>query len=347
MNINHNLFYRDLVDEEHKVCLYNWSLDMVALITGIIKVSGGRLAVARVEKPNFMSEVVPPCSGIYLVDKAMGFMVLKLSMSGTDFVMRSPHSYILKRGRDRSAMLSKNPKRLVAALKGNSTKSGMSLMEYLISSARDWRMVQQIDATVACANNHYKSSSYFGSKLDGSEQFELLNVLLGDSLFSGVPITQQEKYKTAYVAYCKQRDANAAAQAKIVDIYTKPLWVFSLSSLGLLVGCATYPLDTNGRPSTSFEIRNVLVPFTLYKDVHSIPDVALREEIITTLTMARVNRANNPKYAGLTYLPVDSDNFFPLRTDKVFEDSQSIAITDNEHTDTGGFSEVVTFIIPR
>ena len=55
MNINHNLFYRDLVDEEHKVCLYNWSLDMVALITGIIKVSGGRLAVARVEKPNFMA----------------------------------------------------------------------------------------------------------------------------------------------------------------------------------------------------------------------------------------------------------------------------------------------------
>lgn len=218
MNINHNLFYRDLVDEEHKVCLYNWSLDMVALITGIIKVSGGRLAVARVERPNFMGEVVPPCSGIHLVDKAMGFMVLRLSMSGTDFVMCSPHSYLLKRGRDRSAMFSKNPKRLVAALKGSSAKSGVSLMEYLISSARAWRMVQQIDATVACANNHYKTSTHYDSKLNGLEQFELLNVLLGNSLFSEVSITQQENYKTAYVAYCKQRDANAAAQAKIVDI---------------------------------------------------------------------------------------------------------------------------------
>lgn len=347
MNINHNLFYRDLVDEEHKVCLYNWSLDMVALITGIIKVSGGRLAVARVERPNFMGEVVPPCSGIHLVDKAMGFMVLRLSMSGTDFVMCSPHSYLLKRGRDRSAMFSKNPKRLVAALKGSSAKSGVSLMEYLISSARAWRMVQQIDATVACANNHYRTSTHYDSKLNGLEQFELLNVLLGNSLFSEVSITQQENYKTAYVAYCKQRDANAAAQAKIVDIYTKPLWVFSLSALGLIVGCVTYPLDTKGQPVTSFEIRNVLVPFTLYKDVHSIPDVALRKEIITTLTMARVNRANNPKYAGLTYLPVDSDNFFPFKTDRVFEDSQSIVVTDNEHTNTGGFSGVVTFIIPR
>lgn len=347
MNINHNLFYRDLVSEEDKARLYGWSLDMVALITGIIKVSGGRLAVARVGHHYIVGETAPSCSGIYLVDKAMGFMVLKLSMVKTDFVMRSPHSYILKRGRDRSAMLSKNPKRLVAALKGGSTKSGVSLMEYLISSARSWRMVQQIDATVACANNHYKSSSYFGGKLDGEEQFELLDMLLGDSLFSGVLITRQEKYKTAYAAYCKQRDANAAAQAKIVDIYTKPLWIFSLSELGLIVGCATYPLDGEGRPSTAFEIRNVLVPFTLYKDVHSIPDVALREEIIITLTMARVNRANNPKYAGLTYLPADGDNFFPLRTDKVFEDSQSIAVTDNEHTESGGHTEVVTFVIPR
>ena len=320
---------------------------MVALITGIIKVSGGRLAVARVERPNFMGEVVPPCSGIHLVDKAMGFMVLKLSMSGTDFVMCSPHSYILKRGRNRSAMLSKNPKRLVAALKGNSTKSGVSLMEYLISSARAWRMVQQIDATVACANNHYKSSSYFGGRLDGPEQFELLDVLLGDALFSGVLITRQEKYKAAYTAYCKQRDANAAAHAKIVDIFTKPLWVFSLSELGLIVGCTTYPLAAEGWPDTAFDIRNVLVPFTLYKDVHSIPDVALREEIITTLTMARVNRANNPKYAGLTYLPADGNNFFPLNTDKVFEDSQSIVVTDNEHTESGGLTEVVTFVIPR
>ena len=63
--------------------------------------------------------------------------------------------------------------------------------------------------------------------------------------------------------------------------------------------------------------------------------------------MARVNRANNPKYADLTYLPVDSDNFFPLRTDKVFEDSQSIAVTDNEPTGSGGQTEVVTFVIPR
>jgi hypothetical protein len=91
----------------------------------------------------------------------------------------------------------------------------------------------------------------------------------------------------------------------------------------------------------------VLVPFTLYKDVHSIPDVALREEIITTLTMARVNRANNPKYAGLTYLPADGDNFFPLRTDKVFEDSQSIAVTSTERANLIPFSDVVTFIIPR
>jgi hypothetical protein len=345
MNINHNLFYQDLVSEEDKARLYGWSLDMVALITGIIKVSGGRLAVARVGHHYIVGETAPSCSGIYLVDKAMGFMVLKLSMAGTDFVMRSPHSYILKRGRDRSAMLSKNPKRLVAALKGGSAKSGVSLMEYLISSARAWRMVQQIDATVACANNHYKSSSYFGARLNGEEQFELLDILLGGSLYSGVSV--KEKYKTAYADYCKQRDANAAAQAKIVNIYTKPLWVFSLSELGLLVGCTTYPLDAEGRPSTSFEIRNVLVPFTLYKDVHSIPDVALREEIIITLTMARVNRANNPKYAGLTYLPVDSDNFFPLRADKVFEDSQSIAMTDNEHTESGGHTEVVTFVIPR
>jgi hypothetical protein len=206
-------------------------------------------------------------------------------------------------------------------------------------------MVQQIDATVACANNHYKSSSHFSGRLDGSEQFELLDILLGGSLYSGVSV--KEKYKATYTAYCKQRDANAAAQAKIVDIYTKPLWIFSLSQLGLIVGCMTYPLDAEGRPSTSFEIRNVLVPFTLYKDVHSIPDVALREEIIITLTMARVNRANNPKYAGLTYLPADGDNFFPLRTDKVFEDSQSIAVTDNEHTESGGHTEVVTFVIPR
>jgi hypothetical protein len=347
MNINHNLFYRDLVSEENKARLYGWSLDMVALITGVIKVSGGRLAVARVGHHYIVGETAPSCSGIYLVDKAMGFMVLKLSMVETDFVMRSPHSYILKRGRDRSAMFSKNPKRLVAALKGSSAKSGVSLMEYLISSARSWRMVQQIHATVSCANNHYKTSSYFGSMLDGKEQFELLNVLLGDSLFSGVPTTQQEKYKTVYAAHCKQRDTNAVAHAKIVDIFTKPLWVFSLSQLGLIVGCATYPLDAEGQPNTAFDICNVLVPFTLYKDVHSIPDVALREEIITTLTMARVNRANNPKYADLRYLPVDSDNFFPLRTDKVFEDSQSIAVTDNEHTESGGHTEVVTFVIPR
>ena len=140
-------------------------------------------------------------------------------------------------------------------------------------------------------------------------------------MFSGVLITQQEKYKAAYTAYCKQRDANAAAHAKIVDIFTKPLWVFSLSELGLIVGCTTYPLAAEGWPDTAFDIRNVLVPFTLYKDVHSIPDVA--------------------------YLPADGDNFFPSRTDKVFEDSQSIAITDNEHIENSGFSEVVTFIIPR
>jgi hypothetical protein len=213
-------------------------------------------------------------------------------------------------------------------------------------------MVQQIDATVSCANSHYKLDTYYGTGLSGtglreSDQFELLDVLLGNSLFSEISITQQEKYKTAYVALCKQRDAHIAAQAKLTDTYTKPLWVFSLSASGLIVGCTTYPLNTKGQPDTSFEIRNVLVPFTLYKNVHSIHNTKLREEIIITLTMARVNRANNPKYAGLTYLPVDGDNFFPLRANKVFEDSQSIAVTDSENTNTGGFPEVVTFIIPR
>ena len=339
MKINHDLFYRDLVSEEDRIYLYNCSLEMVALITGIVKASGGRLAVARVG------------TNIHLVDKAEGFMVLKLAMSisETKFSIDSPHTNLLKRSANRNCMVSKNIKRLVTALKGNSISSGVTLIESIINNARQWRMVDQIRAAVICAHHHYITNSHYASMLDGSEQFALLDVLLGDFLFSGVSVTQQEKYRTIYAAHCKQRENNNIAQAKMTDIFAKPLWVFSLSALGLIVGCAAYSqakLDEYELPNVSLETRNVLVPFTLYKDVHSIPDVALREEIITILTMAKVNRANNPKYVGLTYADIDRDNFFPLG-DKLFADSQSITITNNEHIGPKGFGAVITFIIPR
>lgn len=343
MKINHELFYRDLVSEEDKTCLYGRSLEMVALITGIVKVSGGRLAVARLVTIEHKDN-----AGIWLVDKTEGFLALQLTKSDSAYIMISPHTELLKRGKARNTMVSKNPKRLVAALKGGSAESGVALIEKVITDARAWRMSQQMYATVSRAKANYKGSgAVYSNKLDGLEQFELLDVLLGGSLFSGMPLAQQEKYKTAYIDYCKQRETFIASRKNIADIYTNPLWVFSLSTLGLIVGCVTYPLNGDGLPEVKLETRNVLVPFALYKDVHSIPDTAMREEIITTLTMARVNRANNPKYAGLTYLPADGDNFFPLRTDKVFEDSQSIAVTSTERANLIPFSDVVTFIIPR
>jgi hypothetical protein len=311
MNVNQDIFYEGVFTQQQKEALYTADTNLVSLALGLHRASGKELSIGYLSNHTVNSVAIdnePPKAVMFTKD---GFPVITIGRKGDVYFIKNQSMHFLERAKDKYTITSKKADRLVREMKGKRLTN-------VINAAKDGYMGRYLRNTY----NFYQNSLGFETKcerrLTGHSEFELLKVLLGNKSTADVSDDIRNGWASEYAKFKEQENKVIACKTELAEVFSKETWAVYSSVAGFTVG--TVKCAKHDEPFTE------VLPFKLYKSVHDIQDEALREDLVTTLTMCRTNREQSAQSNELSYRDNDDDKFFPTG-DHAFVDSQSVAYT--------------------
>jgi pyruvoyl-dependent arginine decarboxylase (PvlArgDC) len=306
MNINQDIFYEGVITQQQKEALYTADTNLVSLAIGLHRASGKDLSIGYLSNHADTNE---PYKAVMFTKE--GFPAMQIGRKSDVYFIKNQYIHLLERAKDKYAITSKKADRLVREMKGKRLTN-------VIAAAKDGYMGRYIHNTYNFYQNSLGFEIKYERRLTGHSEFELLKVLLGNKSTADVSDDIRNGWASEYAKFKEQENKINACKTELAEVFSKETWAVYSSVAGVIVGtvkCAAH----EGRFTE-------VLPFKLYKSVHDIQDEALREDLVTTLTMCRTNREQGTKSNELSYHSSDPDKFFPTG-DHVFVDSQSVAYT--------------------
>ena len=306
MNINQDIFYEGVITQQQKEALYTADTNLVSLAIGLHRASGKDLSIGYLSNHADTNE---PYKAVMLTKE--GFPAMQIGRKSDVYFIKNQYIHLLERARDKYSITSKKADRLVREMKGKRLTN-------VISAAKGGYMVRYLRNTYNFYQNSLGFETEYARRLTGHSEFELLKVLLGNKSTADVSDDIRNGWASEYAKFKEQENKVIACKTELAEVFSKETWAVYSSVAGVIVG--TVKCAKHDEPFTE------VLPFKLYKSVHDIQDEALREDLVTTLTMCRTNREQSTQSNELSYRDNDDDKFFPTG-DHAFVDSQSVAYT--------------------
>ena len=306
MNINQDIFYEGVITQQQKEALYTADTNLVSLAIGLHRASGKDLSIGYLSNHADTNE---PYKAVMLTKE--GFPAMQIGRKSDVYFIKNQYTHLLERARDKYSITSKKADRLVREMKGKRLTN-------VISAAKDGYMGRYLRNTYNFYQNSLGFETKYERRLTGHSEFELLKVLLGNKSTADVSDDIRNGWASEYAKFKEQENKVIACKTELAEVFSKETWAVYSSVAGVIVG--TVKCAKHDEPFTE------VLPFKLYKSVHDIQDEALREDLVTTLTMCRTNREQSTQSNELSYRDNDDDKFFPTG-DHAFVDSQSVAYT--------------------
>jgi hypothetical protein len=306
MNINQDIFYEGVITQQQKEALYTADTNLVSLAIGLHRASGKDLSIGYLS--NFTVEDKPPKAVMFTKE---GFPVMQIGRKSDVYFIKNQYVHLLERAKDKYSITSKKADRLVREMKGKRLTNVMDAAKYGYTK-------RYIHNTYNFYQNSLGFETKYERRLTGHSEFELLKVLLGNKSTADVSDDIRNGWASEYAKFKEQENKVIACKTELAEVFSKETWAVYSSVAGVIVGtvkCAAHD-----------GCFTEVLPFKLYKSIDDIQDEALREDLVTTLTMCRTNREQSTKSNELSYRDNDCDKFFPTG-DHAFVDSQSVAYT--------------------
>ena len=312
MNINQDIFYEGVFTQQQKEALYTADTNLVSLALGLHRASGKELSIGYLSNRIFNPVVVegePPRAVTFVMFTKDGFPVITVGRKGDVYFVKNQFMHFLERAKDKYTITSKKADRLVREMKGKRLTG-------VINAVKDGYMTRYMRSAYLFYENCLGFSATYDRRLTGYSEFELLKVLLGNKSIADVSDSIRNEWTSEYAKFKTQEDKVNVCKTELAEVFSKETWVVYSSVAGFTVG--TVKCAGHSEPFTCVS------PFKFYKSVDDIQDEALREDLVTTLTMCRTNREQRTTANEISYRDNDPDRFFPVE-DSAYTDSQSVA----------------------
>ena len=317
MALNPSMFYENMVTPDEVNNLARILPDVAALAQTVCKLSGGLLKVCKINiNLDAASAVIP--TGNCVIVSLQGFPVCTVGnglLNSIEYYIRSQVDInFKKRGKDKRILTSLKQDRIGRILKKN------KFVDKLCKHSGHDATTTAISLTFQQYKNELTKnlSSSYPTHLGGKEMCEVLKVMYGKPI-NEISDALRNSAKIAYDKYIVYEESISNANKEMEEAFGHETLAVCWMNYGITVG--TVKIGA-GRLTTE------IVPLKLYKNINSIPDEKLRDDLMFSLVACRTSREQNNTETDCR----DPDRLIPAG-DHTFLESQSSAW----YTDIGGY----------
>ena len=318
MALNPNMFYENMVTPDEVNNLARILPDVAALAQTVCKLSGGLLKVCKININIDTANVLVPTGNCVIVS-LQGFPVCTVGngfLNSIEYYARSLCDVNLKkRGKDKRVLTSLKQDRIGRILKKNKfvdrmcKESGHNITTYA-SSLSFTQYKNELTKNL---------SSSYPTHLSGLDMCELLKVVYGKPI-NEIPDAVRNSAQIAHERYTVYEMGINNANREMEEAFGRETLAVCWMKHGLAIGTIKINIKA-ARDVTE------IIPLKLYKDINSIPDEKLRDDLMFSLVACRTNREQNNTETEYR----DADRLIPAG-DHTFLESQSVAW----YTEIGG-----------
>ena len=312
MALNPNMFYENMVTPDEVNNLARILPDVAALAQTVCKLSGGVLKVSKITLNIDTANALVPTGNCFIVSP-QGFPTCKVGNdegNNAEYYARSLCDVNLKkRGKDKRVLTSLKQDRIGRILKKNKfvdrmcKESGHNITTYA-SSLSFTQYKNELTKNL---------SSSYPTHLSGLDMCELLKVVYGKPI-NEIPDAVRNSAQIAHERYTVYEMGINNANKEMEEAFGRETLAVCWMKHGLAIGTIKINIKA-ARDVTE------IIPLKLYKDINSIPDEKLRDDLMFSLVACRTNREQNNTETEYR----DADRLIPAG-DHTFLESQSAAV---------------------